>query len=209
MNGNQDDMTKYCQCMEDIKRRVSLIRNYINGGHSLGSEEFDYELISLHLRKILELIAFASLTAHKEKYSQAHEKYIREWRTTRLIENIAKLNPNFYPLPFQSPQTLSNGTKHFPASDKPFLKLDEFNKLLNLCSDVLHVWNPYSLRERKIDFGVRVSEWIDKIQWLLDIHRVQLADSGDVWVVVMSDYDGKAHAYYCANAGLHTEYEAI
>lgn len=198
MTKSREDLAKYCQCMEEIKRRIDLVRLYVSGA-TLGREEFDYELISLNLRKILELIAFASLVANKEKYSAAHKKYLHEWRTNKLLENIEKLNPDFYPKALKPVEVLDNGVKHFPVSDKPFLSRAEFTKLLNLCNDILHAWNPYTPRERKVDFERHISEWVDKIQWLLDVHYVRLAGNKDVIVVVMHDQpDGKVHAYYCA-----------
>ena len=198
MAKTQEDRIKYCECIEEIKRRVGLIRSFVNGA-TLGREEYDYELVSLNLRKILELIAFASLVANKEIYSAAHEKYLHEWSTGRLLENIEKLNPDFYPKPLKPPEVRDNGVKHFPDSDKPFLNKADFTKLLNLCSDVLHVWNPYTPRERKVNFELHVLEWVDKIQWLLDIHCIRLAGNKDVMVVVMHEHDGKVHAYYGAD----------
>ncbi len=193
MAKTQEDRIKYLECMEDIKRRIKFIKEFINGDSTLGQEDFDYELVCIHLRKILELIAFASLAAHKDIYSQAHEKYIHEWRTDSLLKNIAKLNPDFYPKPLKAPTQDGSGIKYFEDSDKEFLTRDEFAKLLDLCSDVLHVWNPYTPRKRKINFETRVLEWINKIQWLLDIHCIRLADGQDVMVVQMHGQpDGKA-----------------
>ena len=194
MSINQDDMIKYCNCMEEIKLRITLIRSVLRGT-SLGREDFDYELVGLQLRKILELIAFSSLVANREVYSEVHEKYLHEWRTSRLLENIEKLNPNFYPKSLSTSYRDSAGTSHFPESKKAFLTRNDFTKLLNLCSDLLHVWNPYSPKEKKIDFEIPVLGWVEKIQWLLDIHCVQLTNSENVLLVFMQEHDGNVHVY--------------
>ncbi len=200
MSKTKEDMIKYCECMEDVKRRVGAIRSFLSSGITLGREDFDYEVVCLHLRKILELIAFASLVANKEIYSQTHEKYIYEWRATQLLKNIEKLNPDFYPRPLNPPTQDSSGVKNFADSDKEFLTRDEFIKLLDLCSDVLHVWNPYTPRERKINFEIPVLKWLEKIQSLLDIHSITLAGNTDVMLVVMQNEDGKVHSYYAGGA---------
>lgn len=197
MANTQEDRIKYCECMEDIKRRIAVIKEFVSDGNTLGREDFDYELVCIHLRKILELIAFGSLIANQEKYSEAHENYIKHRKIDPLLDNIAKINPDFYPKPLKPPITLSSGVKHFEESDKNFLTRDEFTKLLNLCNLVLHVWNPYTPRERKVNFEIPVLEWVNKIQWLLDIHCIRLVDKQDVMVVVMhEEHDGKVHAYY-------------
>ena len=198
MAKTQEDRIKYCECMEDVKRRIAVIRQFVGEGNTLGREDFDYELVCIHLRKILELIAFGSLIANQEKYSEAHENYIKHRKIDPLLDNIAKLNPDFYPKPLKPPITLSSGGKHFEDSDKNFLTRDEFTKLLNLCNLVLHVWNPYTPRERKVNFEIPVLEWVNKIQCLLDIHCIRLVGQ-DVMVVVMNEqHDGKVHAYYGA-----------
>lgn len=62
----------YVNCMEEIRDRISLVESV--GQHRLmtGFEACDQELVFLQFRKVLELVAFASLTANKEKYALAH-----------------------------------------------------------------------------------------------------------------------------------------
>ena len=76
------DLTKYCECMEEIKQRITIVESFI-GGVTLGQNTYDYEVVSLNLRKILELIAFSSLVANKEAYSKAHKEYLHHWRGGR------------------------------------------------------------------------------------------------------------------------------
>lgn len=197
MPHDSSDLTKYCACMAEIKQRIVLIESFV-GGVTLGQESYDYELVSLNLRKILELIAFSSLVANKEIYSKVHKEYLHHWRTGKLIENIEKLNPDFYPKPLQLPSPIGQGPTNFLDSNKPYLKRDEFSRLLNLCSDVLHVWNPYSSRERKIDFELPVLEWIRKIQYLLDIHCVRLVGSA-VILIIMHSENGEVRAHYASS----------
>ena len=192
-------MIKYCECMEDIKRRVALIKRFITDGSTFGREDFDYELVSLRLRKILELIAFSSLVANKQKYSQAYKEYHNHWKSNLLLNNIEKLNSDFYPKPVNQPVEDNNGVKHFGDFEKQYLTRDDFTKLMNLCSEVLHAWNPYTQKSRLINFEKSILEWLNLIQALLNMHFIRLADTKDVMLVVMSDENGKVHAYYGAD----------
>src|ERR1700731_738919 len=73
------------------------------GNASTGFEAIDKELVFLQLRKILELLAFASLTANREKYAAAHKKFATFWRAKDMLQDLEKVNPDFYPRPVQPP----------------------------------------------------------------------------------------------------------
>lgn len=60
----------YCSCMEEVKLRVSVIQAVVEKGLTVGREDFDVELVCVQLRKTLELIAFASLTASQARYAE-------------------------------------------------------------------------------------------------------------------------------------------
>ena len=64
------DIVLYCDLMEEIKRRMSVIDFYLSGGGHALFEPTTIESIGLQLRKILELIAMASLVTNKKEYSK-------------------------------------------------------------------------------------------------------------------------------------------
>ena len=54
----------------------------------------------------------------------------------------------------------------------------------------------FTLRKRHINFGRSVSEWVDRIQRLLDLHMMTLAGSEDIWMIQMvHPDDGTVHAF--------------
>jgi len=191
----------YCGLMEDVKARLALIRRFTSGGVPVGSNQFTYECVSVQLRKVLESIAFASLCANKEKYSEAHANFAKHWRAKALLDDIERVHANFYPIPMKRPVTKPDGTKHLDRIDTGFLTREEFVFLYNRCSEVIHTRNPFSESERAINFERSVDEWAGRIETLLQLHLVQLADVTMVWLVSMHEpSDGKVHAYI-ANAG--------
>jgi len=60
--------------------RIDLIQRVLDRTTTTKEEVFDIELIFVQFRKILELIAFSTLTANREKYSIAHANFSLHWK---------------------------------------------------------------------------------------------------------------------------------
>lgn len=179
--------------MEQVKRRLPLIRSITTGNVRTGDEGADAELACLHLRRCLELIAFATLAANRERYSQIRADVENEWRAKRILDRLKQLNPDFYPVSV-TPIRKSPGHWHFDFVKEGFLTQDDFVFLYDKCSEVLHEWNPFRTDPRLVDFGQSISQWVEKIERLLDYHRIRLVDQTDVLLIRLSDpADGKAH----------------
>ncbi|NYF51085.1 hypothetical protein [Tunturiibacter gelidoferens] len=177
---NRSDATLYTNSMSRIRQRVDLIEKVFKGSMDLDSDAFTAELIFLQFRKILEEMAFPSLAANKEKYSEAHATFSQHWNASRILEAVSKLNPGFYPIPLGAPTW--NGEIHFEPIDSGFLTEDEFAILYQASSEVLHTRNPYREGDPTIHVKYTVGEWISRIQTLLSWHQVVLLDGGS-WIV--------------------------
>jgi hypothetical protein len=172
----------YINCMEEVRDRVNLVKSV--GAHSIttGHQVFDMELVFLQLRKILELIAFASLTANKEKYSAANAQFATHWKAKLMLQELEKINPDFYPMPVGQPQLQANGVKHCPAVTGGFLTKDDFEFLYDKTGDILHVRNPFSAKDPTLKIRYSTKEWVSRIQVLLALHIVHLV-GGKKWIV--------------------------
>jgi hypothetical protein len=178
------EMRVYVNCMVDVRARIGAIRWAVATAVTFEKDHFiPTETVFINLRKILELIAFSSLTANKDKYAAAKANFASHWRANKILEAVEGLNPNFYPVPFSEPELLPSGVKHITPLQDGYLTKDDFAKLYDLTADVLHVWNPFSERERKIQMPYAVDECVARIQRLLRLHFVQLADSETRWLV--------------------------
>ena len=78
----------YLSLMEDVKRRIALVRRFAARTLTLGAEVFDYECVSLQLRKILELIAFSSLCANRDAYASVHANVHEHWRAVDMLDAL-------------------------------------------------------------------------------------------------------------------------
>jgi hypothetical protein len=197
MPADKPEIVVYCNCMEDVKRRLAIIRAIVSGHSPLGREDFDGEVACLHLRKSLELIAFSSLSAHRDAYAQVHNDFATHWNAKRLLAKLEKVHPDFYPKPVEFSQSDQTGVKHLADVKEGFLTRDEFVFLYDKCSEVIHARNPFKAGPPVVRFERSISDWVVRIQRLLDVHWIRLVESTDVWVVQMHQpVGGKVHAYY-------------
>jgi hypothetical protein len=189
----------YCNCMEDVKRRLAVVNTVTKGKLSTGSELFDYEFVSVQIRKSLELIAFASMTANKKLYAEAHANFANHWKAKEMLKNLNHLHFGFYPQPIILDNLKELGGKHFKHFENVkdgYLTQEDFVTLYELCSEVLHTWNPFANKVRHIDFKRSVAEWVQRIERLLKLHRMRFVDREEIWVVDMAtSTDGKVHAF--------------
>src|ERR1700681_4029713 len=93
------DIAKYCDLMEEVKRRIAVIDYFMTGkGHALYIPS-TVESTCLQLRKVLELIAFGSLVANAEAYTSVYSKVSKAWQAADLLKELEKVNSEFYPVP--------------------------------------------------------------------------------------------------------------
>lgn len=191
--------TAYCNCLESTKKRLQLIDRVIAGTLRVDDEGIDAEFVCLQLRRVLELLAFASISVHKEIYAQAHNDFATHWNAKRLLKKLENLHPDFYPQPVRiGPQDSSGVRKLVPISEA-YVSKDDFIFLYDTCSQVLHEWNPHRTDPRMVDFGHSIAEWIKRIRALLEVHWIRLAGTMDIWLVYYTYADGKVHALYAAD----------
>ena len=93
------DVQMYIFCMEEIKRRINVISQFLDNKATTGQPITDIEFLYLQFRKVLEFIALSSLSANREKYEEVRNNFKTDWHAERIMEKIEKINPNFYPCP--------------------------------------------------------------------------------------------------------------
>jgi hypothetical protein len=189
-----NDIQIYCNCIERVRHHVSIADTIFAGKIDTGHPDLNAELIFLHFRKALEEIAFASLSANREKYSQARAGFATEWNARRMLGFIEKVNPNFYPVPLKPPQEIAPGQKHFDRAADGFLTQEDFATLYDGSAEVLHCRNPYAPGDPTINVKYTVDEWTRRIKALLSWHFVQLVDVQGLWVIQVPN-EGPVHVF--------------
>jgi hypothetical protein len=191
------DIQKYCDLMEEVKRRISVIDFFLfRQGHAL-YEPTTIESVALQIRKILELIAFGSLVANQEKYAEIHKSFERHWRTKNILEEIAKINPDFYPRPVVEIPLEGPGPKTKLEDRKPdYLSKQQFLDAYDQCSEIIQAANPYDSPTAYEDHKHKLPLWRNQIINLLNSHQIRLVNQLGFYLIHMKEeQDDKIHFY--------------
>lgn len=177
-----DDYAKYRTCMEKVRHRCGIIERLEASPLPPPNDDFlTTELIFVQFRKVLELIAYASLAANKEKYAAADSRYHLHWRAKDMLDDVEKVNPGFYPMPVLPPVKKADGTLYFARPTSAYLAKDDFVTLYDLASGVLHMRNPFSQKPIAAS-TYTVTAWRKMIEVLLSTHFVVFPDRSR-WLV--------------------------
>lgn len=191
------DKEIYCDCMEEIKKRMLAITDMLTKKCTTRFPATNIEFMCLQMRKILELIALASIAINKEEYARQDEKFATRWNAKRILEDIEKINPYFYPIPTK--QIIDEKTGKVVQTEKiesGYLTKDEFPDVYNKCSEVIHSSNPYGTQTDYRELEKLIPEWKTKIMHLLNHHEIQLIDRDyHLKVMMKSKNDGRVHAF--------------
>ena len=179
--------------MEEIKNRLTASwAMFGNKTHSTPFRATNIEFACLQIRKILELIALASLSANKEEYSKQHANFFKHWRAKAILEAVEKVNPDFYPTPTQEVGDPNGKVRDVRMLAEGFLTKEEFSTVYDLCSQTLHASNPYGAKIDYLFLEREIPVWLEKIKKLLNTHMVLLLNKKEsLWIILRSQEDGK------------------
>jgi len=194
---SEPDIGKYCDLMEEIKRRVSVIDFFLFGGGHAMYQPTTIESVGLQLRKVLELVAFGSLVANKESYSAVYEKFATHWNARLLLRDLERVNPGFYPKPVVEVPSPYPGALHQLKNREPdYLTREEFERAYEKVGTIMHAENPYGSRMDIKYYLEKLPAWRHQIVNLLNNHQVSfLYDKGFYVIHMKEDRDDKVHYY--------------
>jgi hypothetical protein len=174
------DIEKYSANMAEIKLRVALINVSLATRPATELIPMAIEAIGLQFRKVFELIAFASLAANRAQYSLVYRDFAEDWRAAKLLKNLQRINPDFYPKPVIEKKSDRPGiVSTLIDRDQDYLTQGDLAAAHGKCGALMHAANPFG---EPIDYAFYLTNfpiWRTKIMNLLNIHRVHLlGDSG-------------------------------
>lgn len=156
--------------MREVKFRISHAENMLlklKQRESFENRILVSETVALQFRKIIELIALASIAANEEKYAEVREQFRCDWHARRIFDQLHEINPRFYPTPIAglSDPAYEGAASVIEEHFSGYLSLEEAISLYDRCSAILHAENPFG---RKIDYDETIS-WINTIIPLLKV----------------------------------------
>jgi len=189
------DISKYISCMEEIKLRVNYCHFLLDDEQLTNAPiMFAIEAASIQIRKILELIAFSSITANKEEYSKHFPLFSKHWRGKEIIAEMEKINPNFYPRP--SKQIINHTTgkvEKIIDIKEGFLSKAQYVEVYDYTSNFIHARNVYGTSLDYEEAPSRLRNYLSEVTTLLNHHTIRLCSSDNQWWVIMQGEDGKIH----------------
>jgi hypothetical protein len=191
------DIEKYCNLMEEIKRRIAVVDFFISGQGTALFQPPTLESASLQLRKVLELIAFGSLVANADAYTAVHSKVSKGWHAADLLHELEEVNPDFYPVPVVEVPSIVPAVVHqLQKRQLDYLAKDYFGEVYGRCGVMAHAANPYG---KGIDYGYYLKmlpEWRIQIVNLLNNHEIHRLNRPGMYVIHMKEQqDDKVHWY--------------
>ena len=186
-------MRAYVQCMEEIKRRTEFVRDFHN--HSVGRFALPVvaETIGLQIRKTLELVAKASLAAHRAVWDEASLWFKKDWNAKIAISKIEQVNPQFYPIPVRESKIYTSGPVAAEWENVPEAEYLTKVRLISAYDAIGKMMHAH-LPDDDVgypDFLDMTQVWRVQIHDLLAMHQVRLLGVPDEFFLVQMNVNGR------------------
>ncbi len=181
-------IVNYRLMMEEAKLRLECISAATSGIISVLPLPALREFCFLQLRMLCELIALGCLVAHGDIPATQTKRLQREGSPDRILAELEKLHPHFYPQPTRDVAPVGNEDRHFMPTEEDFLTKKELLGLYGACGNELHRGSIRHLLGRKPIKANHsdILEWRRKISALLRMHLIALLDGNTHLLCVLS-----------------------
>lgn len=129
------------------------------------------------------MIALMSLVANKELYSEQNNKFAKHYHAERIMKDLERINPDFYPVPTQR-LAKQDEIDEWIEIKSGYLTKEEFIKMYEICGGMMHAKNPFANEKPIQEIYDSFPEWLTKIYTLLSHHHIKLV-GGEVMLVAM------------------------
>jgi hypothetical protein len=179
----------YASHMMELKSHLTFLHSVLEHGRVPQGIIDEAGLVAMHLRKVLELIAFSSLIANKDIYARAHADFSRHWNAKKLLTNLERLHPAFYPRPVRAIKRKDNQGFALRDIKRGYLNKTDFIQLYDICSRFIHVRNPFETYKRP---QRSINAWTDLIWRLVRVHFLEFIDRPGIWLVDLGEIENTA-----------------
>jgi len=169
-------------------RRIDVIADHLNNVTTEKYLVIEVETVCLQFRKVLEKIALMSLVANKKLYAKQHEKFAKHYHAERIMNDLERINPNFYPVPIERLKS-EDGVDKLVEVENGYLTKEEFVKIYEKCGGMMHAQNPFASEKPIIEISENFSNWLKKIYNLLNYHKISLFGGEKMLVEIMERTD--------------------
>ena len=192
-----DRLITYVACMEELKRRYFIAEKQLaEFEKQLDHAETSLDIVAFQLRKMIELIGFASMSAHLENYKALKPAFAKEWKFSDIMRRIERINPDCLPRPVEKVRLSEPGIDwriSFPLDNRMEVReLIQWHGQLNVFA---HAKNPFKSMPD-------VSEQLKLLNSIMDslrdhmwqhLYMIEKADNG--YVIELNDVDQTVSAF--------------
>lgn len=191
------DLNRYVGLMNEVKKRTTAIQQILSKQRTTSFQATNIEFMCLQIRKILELVSLGSLIANKNELEREQVKYQKFWHAERILKDIERLNPDFYPKPIvEKPSNIPNVKNDLVDKTEGFLTRAEFVKIYEKCGKIMHADNPFGSKVDLDYYEKQITEWLSKIIGLLNTHMIKLKGHDNFYLIHMQEErDNLVHGY--------------
>lgn len=183
--------------MKEIKLRTETVTAYLSGQRNALYLPTTLETIGVQFRKIFELIVFSSLAANRDLYSRAYADFTKHWEAVKLLRNVRKINPRFYPEPVVEVTTKQPGVVHqLKSRDQDYLTENNLIVAHGRCGSLMHAANPFG---QPIDYNFyrqTFPVWLIQTTNLLNNHQVHLVGDTGFYLFHMKEQGHEEVRWY-------------
>ena len=182
----------YLDLMHEVKRRHLSLQTAFNEPYRLMFQAVVIDHCYLQIRKMLELIAFSTLSANQHALSAVQHGKTRDYHAEKVLRSIERKFGQVYPRPIHQRMDPRPGVRaDFADLTEGFLTRAEFAALYDECGNVLHGRNPFRKPLDLDYYWPRIPEWSGKIRALLDSHIATIVNDPHMHLIQMGAGDAR------------------
>ena len=170
----QEIIDKYSYCLFEMRKRIEVVLGIVDHKYTTGILITDVELVSIQFRKIIELIALSSLVANIDEYSKQRVRFKEDWNARLIMQDLERINPQYFPTMCKMKQTMENGKKvfEFQHVDNGLIKKEQAISIYEKCSSLLHANNPFKDEKDYKAYNTLFNKWIHQIYNHMKYHLI-------------------------------------
>jgi hypothetical protein len=174
----------YCTLMFEVRHRIDFVFGLLADHYKL-PEQPACELGYLQLRLVCETIAISCLVVHGDNPQARSAKMRSAHEADYILNQLERLDPNFYPQPGLPVSHPPAGGRAFVPSKSDYMTKKELLKLYWHCGERLHRGSYKDARTyRDVDLQP-IRDATAKLIELLKFHKISFLGSEDeLWVIM-------------------------
>jgi len=188
---SQEKLQKiYLDKIKEVLDRLKVCESFLDS-YNESQSVFVFEAAVLQMRKALECVAYAAIAPNKKEYAEfranaeSQPDYTKDFHAGKIMQLLAKINPDFYPKPVSAPINKGPGKWHFENRDDESLTKKKLESFYDRLGKFLHADNPWGHDKGQTNLLKEIPEIIKAIRLLLSWHytTIRTQDFNGVWVV--------------------------